>query len=360
MANEALVASALVVVVSLAVTAVVTAMLIPFLKRIKVSQEINELAPGTHSIKSGTPTMGGTAILCGLTAGCAATHIMFSYSGSLFLMLGLTLVTGAVGILDDMRKITKRKNLGLRARNKFILQLAVGLACAVYAVNVANRGTSIILPFAWKSVDIGIWIYPYIVFIFVAMVNAVNLTDGLDGLASSTSCVAAIFFPVLVTVGLGINIVQGEAGPSIPQVPVSYLMFPAIVGSCLGFLIFNRYPAKIFMGDTGSLTLGAALAVGGIFTHMELLLPIVGLIFVIEALSVVIQVGSYKLRNGKRVFKMAPLHHHFELSGWHEKKVVNVFMTATLVICLLCAVILVLQVRGIGLSDAAINEMILS
>jgi phospho-N-acetylmuramoyl-pentapeptide-transferase len=209
----------------------------------------------------------------------------------------------------------------------------------------ADMGTYIIIPFVWKAVNIGWWIFPYLIFIIVAMTNAVNLTDGLDGLASGTSFTVAIFYPVFSLLGFGIAFLRnGELEvENITRAMTDAMIYPAIAGACIGFMIFNRYPAKIFMGDTGSLALGAGLSVGAIFTHMDLLLPIVGIIFVIEALSVIIQVASYKLRNGKRVFKMAPLHHHFELSGWHEKKIVAVFVTVTFIMCAVCTVVLVIQ-----------------
>ena len=331
--------------VSLAVTVVVTAMLIPYLRKIKGTQAIYELAPEVHKQKSGTPTMGGIAILCGTAAGCVSAMLVLGFSANLLFILGITLVFGGVGMLDDLKKITKRRNLGLRARHKLMLQIVLALACAFYFILVADMGTYIILPFVWKAVNIGPWMYAYITFIVVAMVNAVNLTDGLDGLASGVSFVVTIFFPIFVLLGFALSLVRsGELViENISRDMTDAMIFPAIAGACIGFLFFNRHPAKIFMGDTGSLAIGGGLSAGAIFAHMELLLPIVGLIFVLEALSVVIQVGSYKLRNGKRVFKMAPLHHHFELSGWHERKVVTVFVTVSFALCAVCAVVLIMQ-----------------
>jgi len=336
--------------VSLAVTAAVTAALIPYLKKVKSTQEIYELAPEEHKQKSGTPTMGGLAMLCGIACGCAASMIMLGFSITLVFILGMTLVFGGIGMLDDLKKITKRQNLGLRARHKLILQIVLALAFAIYFVLLADKGTYIILPFIWKAVNIGPWMYPYIVFIIVAMVNAVNLTDGLDGLASGVSFGVSIFFPVFALLGFSLSLVQNGSLiiDNINRNMTDAMIFPAIAGACIGFLFFNRHPAKIFMGDTGSLALGGGLAVGAICSHMELLLPLAGLIFVVEALSVIIQVGSYKLRHGKRVFKMAPLHHHFELSGWREKKVVTVFVSITFILCAVCAVVLIAQSAAIG------------
>ena len=336
--------------VSALVTAAVTAALIPYLKRVRSTQEINDLAPEEHKQKSGTPTMGGIAILCGVAAGCVAAMAVLGFSANLAFILGITLVVGGVGMLDDLKKITRRQNLGLRARHKLALQIVLALACAFYYVQVADMGTWIILPFAWKAVNIGLWMYPYIVFIVVAMVNAVNLTDGLDGLASGVSFVVALFFPIFAMLGFGLSLVRnGELViESISRDMTDAMIFPALAGACIGFLFFNRYPAKIFMGDTGSLAIGGGLATGAIFSHMELMLPVAGLIFLLEALSDVIQVGSYKLRQGKRVFRMAPLHHHFELSGWHERKVVSVFVTVAFVLCAACTAVLILQGAASG------------
>jgi phospho-N-acetylmuramoyl-pentapeptide-transferase len=309
------------------------------------------LAPEEHRQKSGTPTMGGIAMLCGTAAGCIAAMIALGFSTNLLFILGITLVIGGIGLLDDMKKISKKHNLGLRARHKLALQIVLALACAFYYIAVADMGTFIIIPFVWKAVNIGLWMYAYIVFVVVAVVNAVNLTDGLDGLASGTSFVVTIFFPIFALLGFALSLLRNEALSilNISRNMTDAMIFPALAGACIGFLFFNRYPAKIFMGDTGSLALGGGIAVGAIFSHMELLLPIAGFVFVIEALSDIIQVGSYKLRGGKRVFKMAPIHHHFELSGWHEKKVVTVFVTVAFALCAACAVALILQtIRAAG------------
>jgi len=336
--------------VSLAVTATVTSALIPYLKRVKSTQEIYELAPEEHKLKSGTPTMGGLAMLCGIAAGCLAAMIVMGFSLTLVFILGMTLVFGGIGMLDDLKKITKRQNLGLRARHKLILQIVLALAFAIYFVLLADKGTYIVLPFVWKAVNIGPWMYPYIVFIVVAMVNAVNLTDGLDGLASGVSFGVSIFFPVFALLGFSLALVNNGAlvVDNISRNMTDAMIFPAIAGACIGFLFFNRNPAKIFMGDTGSLAIGGGLAVGAICSHMELLLPIVGFIFVLEAVSVIIQVSFFKLSHGKRVFKMAPIHHHFELSGWREKKVVTVFVSITFVLCAICAIVLIVQSTSIG------------
>jgi phospho-N-acetylmuramoyl-pentapeptide-transferase len=327
-------------------TALVTKQLIPFLKRVKSTQTIHEDVPENHQAKSGTPTMGGIAIIIGIVAGCAAAMAIVEFSLNLIVILLVVVVFGLVGFLDDVQKVINKRNLGLTARQKILLQFAAALVIALYYVYVADLGTNIVVPFVWKSVDVGLWIIPYIVFVMVAMVNAVNLTDGLDGLAAGITTTVSLFFPVFTVLGLALggNVILGAAeGTLILNGVVDAMFFASLAGACLGFLIFNKHPAKIFMGDTGSLALGGGVAVAAIFTHMELLLPIAGLIFVLEALSVVLQVGSYKLRHGKRIFKMAPLHHHYELSGWPERKVVTVFISITLVLSVAITAVMMFQ-----------------
>ena len=227
---------------------------------------------------------------------------------------------GAIGFIDDYNKIAKKQNEGLTPKQKLLLQVLFGVALAVFMM--IKEGTTVLIPFARVTVDMG-WLYiPFIVFIEVAMANAVNLTDGLDGLSSSTSAIVACTFAIIgMTVGTG-NEAMAVAGQ-------------AVFGALLGFLLYNRYPAQIFMGDTGSMALGGVLSAMAIVGHVEWLLPIAGMIYVIETLSVIIQVTYFKKTGGKRVFRMAPIHHHFELGGWHETKVVRVFCLFTLVCCVI-------------------------
>ena len=341
-------------IIAFCVTALFTWKLIPALKKVDTTQTILDDAPERHQEKSGTPTMGGLAIIFGLLVGSAVSMILNGFSSNLTVVLILVLVFGGVGFLDDYTKVAKKRNLGLRAREKLALQIFFSLAFAIYYVFVAKMGTQIIIPFIWKSVNIGYWIIPYIIFIMVAMVNAVNLTDGLDGLAAGVSTAISLFFPLITILGsgLGYEIFVHASGSGVQFVLLDSMrdsiFFAALAGACMGFLVFNRYPAKIFMGDTGSLAIGGGIAAAAIITHMELMLPILGLVFVVEALSDIIQVGSYKYRNGKRVFKMAPIHHHFELSGWHEKKVVFVFVTFTAVLCVISIVIMFIQVGNVN------------
>jgi phospho-N-acetylmuramoyl-pentapeptide-transferase len=335
-------------ITALAVSAICVRLLIPYLVRKKTTQSIYELAPKTHRAKSDTPTMGGIGILAGLAAGTGAVMALTGFSLNLVVCYAVSFVFGIIGFADDITKVLKHRNLGLTASQKLVCQFVVSLLFALYFDLVANRGTEILIPFAWKWVDISWFIYPYIIFIIMAMVNSVNLTDGLDGLAGGVSFAVSGFYPVLTVASLtlGGTTYLSAAGGSVTVLrgdTNDAFFLAALSGACFGFLIFNRHPAKIFMGDTGSLAIGGGLAACAILLHTELLLPFAGFIFVAEALSDIIQVGSYKLRHGKRVFKMAPLHHHFELSGWKETKVVGVFIGATVIICLMLFAVMVIQ-----------------
>jgi phospho-N-acetylmuramoyl-pentapeptide-transferase len=266
-------------------------------------------------VKSGTPTMGGLAIIGAVAAAC------LSAGGSgrdLLVILGAFGAFGALGFLDDFVKITMKRNLGLTAKQKLLLQTLFAVVLAAYQARYSVYGTRIAVPFLDEVVDFGIWYVPFIAFVVVAMVNSVNLTDGLDGLASGVTMIAALFLAIVGTV-------YGS--------PSAALFCSALAGSCFGFLLFNKHPARVFMGDTGSLALGGGLAAAAVFMNVVLLLPFIGGFYVAEALSVILQVLSYKTR-GKRIFKMAPLHHHFELSGWKETKIVAVFWAVTLFLCL--------------------------
>ncbi|GHU65414.1 phospho-N-acetylmuramoyl-pentapeptide-transferase [Clostridia bacterium] len=331
-------------------TAILTSVLIPILKKARTTQTTYEFAPEEHKAKSGTPTMGGIAILIGTVAGSGVSMILHGFSQNLLVILIAFVVFALIGVVDDWQKITRRRNLGLRARHKLALQIIASLVVAIWYLIPAKMGTWIILPFSWKAVDIGPFMVFYIVFIIIAMANAVNLTDGLDGLASGTTFVISIFFPVFAMLGFSLSLLRnGEfAILNITQNLGDAMFFAALAGACIGFLFFNRHPAKIFMGDTGSLAIGGGIAACAIFTRMELLLPIVGFVFVAEVLSDIIQVSVFKLAHGKRVFKMAPLHHHFELSGWHEKKIVAVFVSTTFILCVICAAVLIVQTSVIA------------
>ncbi|MBQ6500969.1 MAG: phospho-N-acetylmuramoyl-pentapeptide-transferase [Mogibacterium sp.] len=318
---------ALIAAVAFAVSMLVTARLIPFMKHKQFGQFIREEGPQAHLSKAGTPTMGGIAFIIGITAAMVVSMFMKGSMTSEKIAILLSMFAfGAIGFIDDYNKVAKKQNEGLTPKQKLILQLVFGIALAIYMMTKA--GTTMLIPFFGRTVDFGIMYIPFVVFIEVAMANAVNLTDGLDGLASSTSSIVACTFAIVGMTVHGGNEPMAVAGQ-------------AVFGALLGFLLYNHYPAKIFMGDTGSMALGGVLSAMAIVGHMEWLLPIAGLIYVIEALSVIIQVTYFKKTGGKRVFRMAPIHHHFELGGWHETKVVRVFCLFTFV----CCVIAFLSVR---------------
>lgn len=310
----------IIVLAAFAVGTIATKLLIPMLQRLKTGQNIREDGPQSHLSKAGTPSMGGIAII--LSAVLVAT-VALAVTDRLGLEYGLIMfsfvVFGALGFWDDFIKILKKHNLGLRAWQKLAAQIIIGFVIAYFVANHTANGTTVFIPFVKSYVDFGIWYIPFIAFTIIAMTNAVNLTDGLDGLAGGVTALVAFFFAIAANVFFA---------------PASAAFCAALSGACLGFLVFNHYPAKLFMGDTGSLALGGGLAAAAIVSNLTLLLPIAGLIYVLEALSVIIQVGSFKTR-GKRVFRMAPLHHHFELGGMKETKVVAMFYLASLVFCLI-------------------------
>ena len=279
---------------------------IPLLKKLKARQSIREEGPKSHRIKSGTPTMGGLFMLLS-----AVLVVIFNkmIDPSVLWLLFLTLGHGLLGFLDDFIKAEKKRNLGLTAKQKMLGQIILAVLFCWGVVDTLHLPYSIAIPFTHTDISIGLLYYPFVVLVIVGASNAVNLTDGLDGLASGC-CVIAFSAYAMFCYMTGFN-------------DLGYFII-ILAGSCIGFLFFNYHPAKIFMGDTGSLALGGAIAGISVMTRTELLLIFLGLIFVLEALSVIIQVASFQL-TGKRVFKMSPLHHHFELSGWSEVHVVWAF-----------------------------------
>jgi phospho-N-acetylmuramoyl-pentapeptide-transferase len=281
-------------------------LVIPFLKRLKARQSIREEGPQSHQVKAGTPTMGGimiiTAVLLGTLIGSGLS------TASLNCLLAMT-AFGGIGFLDDYLKVVKKQNMGLRARGKLGLQLLVGLVFAYVLLVYLHRGTELIVPFSGLRLDIGWFYIPLLVVVFIGASNAVNLTDGLDGLAAGVTAI----------VGAGYWLITVMTG-HLTLSPFTASM----IGACLAFLVFNRHPARVFMGDTGSMALGGAVAALAVATRTEIVLILVGGVYVLEALSVMIQVISFKT-TGKRVFLMAPLHHHYELKGWKETRVVWLF-----------------------------------
>ncbi|MBR4862409.1 MAG: phospho-N-acetylmuramoyl-pentapeptide-transferase [Firmicutes bacterium] len=316
-------------VIAFAVSALVVGRLIPFLKKKQFKQYVREEGPQSHLKKTGTPSMGGIGIISGAVI---AALIMGLVTGTLSLNtlmpMAAMLLYALIGFIDDYEKAIKKNNLGLNAKQKLVMQFGFSLAVALYAYFFSGgagvSSSSIWIPLFNVYLELGILYIPFVVFVMIAFSNAVNLTDGLDGLASGITALVAFF---MVTAGLAFGF-TGEV-----------LFFGGIAGGCLGFLLYNRNPAKIFMGDTGSMALGGALAAGGIMMKLEFILAVAGLIYVMEALSVIIQVGVFK-KTGKRVFKMAPLHHHFELCGMTEQKVVFMFWGITLGFCLLATLIM--------------------
>ena len=299
-------------VIAAAVVLIIGPFAIPMLHKLKFGQSIRTEGPKSHQVKSGTPTMGGIFMVIGIVAATLAcaelnTEILLA----LFILIGHFIL----GFLDDYIKVVKKRNLGLKARQKLFGQILISIVTIYFATEELGIQTTLWIPIIDEHYDLGALYYVLVLLVIVGASNAVNLTDGLDGLASGCMAIASSCYGVIC-------LITGHYELAI--------FCAAIVGACLGFLKFNFHPARIFMGDTGSLALGGAFAAMGILTHTELLLPVVGLVFVCEALSVILQVISFQT-TGKRIFRMAPLHHHFELGGWKELKVVFVFWTAGLI-----------------------------
>ena len=287
------------------VCALIGPILIPYLHKLKFGQSIRECGPASHMKKSGTPTMGGLMMLAALVLAL----LWGSFTPHIIIALVLTLGHALIGFLDDYIKVVMKRNLGLTAKQKFLLQFILAGAY-VYFAETHLQNTSLWIPLVNMNLDFG-WAYYALAFILlVGTTNAVNLTDGLDGLVSFVSIPVTLAFAFIAYMQ-GMLDVSGFA--------------LGLTGACLGFLLFNRHPAQVFMGDTGSLALGGGIAALALLTHTELLLVIIGGVYVAEAMSVIIQVTYFRLTGGKRIFRMSPLHHHYELGGWNEVKVVRVF-----------------------------------
>ena len=316
---------------SFAVTVIIVPLLIPYLKRLKFGQEILEIGPSWHKKKEGTPTMGGLAFIAG-TAAAGAAALFIKFDLRLLMMILTSLGFGLVGFTDDYIKVVKKRNLGLTARQKFLLQAILAVIYVVVLRQTGNLDNHIVIPFMKGTVEINRFLYVLLVlFVVMGTVNAVNLTDGIDGLASGITAVVLLFF---TAVSVLLSDLSGAW----------YAL--AVLGGCLAFLIFNKYPARVFMGDTGSLFLGGSLSVLAVGLKMPLVLIIVGFVYLFETLSVIIQVTSFKL-TGKRVFKMTPIHHHFEMCGWKEKKIVGVFTAVTALLCIAGILAVMPYIQGI-------------
>ena len=321
-------------VVGLVITAAFGPLFIPWLHKLKFGQEIREEGPKWHQKKSGTPTMGGIMFIVGIGVAVVATLVLSAVKGTLdtvfvkgcLLPYLIALGFGAIGFVDDYIKVVKKRNLGLTPIQKFSMQLGLAVVYigALYLMGVLE--TDIYIPFVRHTIELPMWLYiPFVLFIIVGVVNAVNLTDGLDGLAATVTAVVAFFM------AFSAYVVFDAEGLSVFSI--------AVLGGMLGFLVYNRYPAKVFMGDTGSLFLGAAVALMAIDLKIEIYLILMGFIYFAETFSVIIQTSYFKYTKkkygeGRRVFKMTPIHHHFEMCGWDEKKIVRVFSLLTALLCI--------------------------
>ncbi|SES62421.1 phospho-N-acetylmuramoyl-pentapeptide-transferase [[Clostridium] polysaccharolyticum] len=304
------------VLISFAISVVLSPVFIPFLKKLKFGQFVRDEGPESHLKKAGTPTMGGLIILCSIVV----TSLFYVREDKEIIpVLFATLGFGLVGFLDDYIKVVMKRSLGLRPWQKFLAQVVVTAVFYLYTSSKCNLGTDTIIPF-YGLVTLPSWLYVTLMFfVIIGTVNGANFTDGLDGLASSvTVCIATFFAVIAIGTGNGIA-------------PITC----AVTGSLLGFLVYNVYPARVFMGDTGSLALGGFVAAAAYMLKMPFFILIVAFIYLAEVLSVMIQVSYFKISHGKRIFKMAPIHHHFELCGWSETRVVAIFSIVTGLLCLI-------------------------
>ena len=318
MVNETILA----VIIAFAVSAALCPVVIPFLHRLKFGQQVRDDGPQAHLKKQGTPTMGGLIILTGIVI--SSLFYIRSYP-KIIPVLFVTVGFGIIGFLDDYIKIIMKRSEGLKPGQKLLGQIVITGIFAYYLITSGEVGTSMLIPFSRAVfgkryyLELGWFFIPALFFIVLGTDNGVNFTDGLDGLCTSVTILVATFFTV-VAIGesSGISPITG-----------------AVVGSLLGFLLFNVYPARVFMGDTGSLALGGFVASSAFMMRMPVFIAIVGLIYLVEVLSVIIQITYFKKTGGKRFFMMAPIHHHFELCGWPETKVVAIFSIITAILCLI-------------------------
>lgn len=315
-----------ILLISFVVAIVLGVIIIPILKKLKVGQIERDDGPKSHLKKQGTPTMGGIIMMITMILSVTGAYIYLVSTGKMDIankilpMLILTLGFGVIGFIDDFKKLVLKNTKGLKPSYKMLGLLVISVAFVIYLTQGIHLGTETYIPIAKTYIDIPIYLYiPFAIIVILATTNAINLTDGIDGLASSVS---AIIVTTLTIIGIQL------------QLPEVSIFGSIIVGAILGFLVFNLHPAKVFMGDTGSLLIGGVISAIALYIKMPILLILIALIPVLETLSVIIQVAYFK-KTGKRVFKMTPIHHHFELSGWKENKVVIVFSLITLVLCII-------------------------
>ena len=310
--------------VSFIATVLLSIFVIPILKKLKVGQMERDDGPESHLKKQGTPTMGGIIIAIGIIIGTIGGCIYYAskepeVAKNILPLLFITVGFGIIGFIDDYKKLVLQDTKGLKPAYKILGLLIIAVAYTLYLINGVKIGTETFIPFSKNYLNMSIGLYiPFVIFVMLGTTNAVNLTDGIDGLSTSVS---AIITTCLTVIAIILDVKEVVVFGSI------------IVGACLGFLIFNLNTAKVFMGDTGSLLLGGVISAIALYLKMPLILLLIAFIPVIETISVVLQVVYFKITGGKRLFKMAPLHHHFELSGWKENKVVSIFCLITLVLC---------------------------
>ena len=312
MVNETILA----VIIAFVISAILCPIVIPFLHKLKFGQQVRDDGPQAHLKKQGTPTMGGLVILSSIII----TSLLYIRDYPRIIpVLFVTVGFGVIGFLDDYIKIVMKRSEGLKPGQKMAGQVVITGIFAHYIITSGEIGTGMLIPFIGSVMVLPVWLFvPALFFIVLGTDNGVNFTDGLDGLCTSVTILVATFFTIVAIVeNSGISPITG-----------------AVVGSLLGFLLFNVYPARVFMGDTGSLALGGFVASSAFMMQMPLYIAVVGLIYLVEVLSVIIQVTYFKKTHGKRIFKMAPIHHHFELCGWSETRVVAIFSIITAILCL--------------------------
>lgn len=315
-----------VLLVSFAISIILGIITIPILRKLKVGQIERDDGPASHLKKQGTPTMGGIIMIIAMIIMVTGAYVYLTcnqqseLANKLLPILLLTIGFGLIGFIDDFKKLVLKNTKGLKPSYKMLGLLIISVAYVIYLVYGLNIGTDTYIPFIKQSINIPVYLYiPFAIIVILATTNAINLTDGIDGLSSSVS---TIIITCLTIVGIALKVEEIGIFGSI------------VIGAVLGFLMFNLHPAKVFMGDTGSLLLGGVISSMALYVKMPLLLIIIAFVPVIETLSVIIQVAYFK-KTGNRIFKMAPIHHHFELSGWKENKVVIVFSLLTLVLCVI-------------------------
>lgn len=298
-------------------------LVIPMLRRLKFGQNVRDDGPQTHLVKQGTPTMGGIMILLSLVV----TALLWGRADYTFTLIALcmSILFGCLGFMDDFIKVVKKRSLGLKAWQKIAGQFLLALGFSFWLYFTDGVGSTLFL----DRMDLGVFYIPFAMFVIIAIVNSVNLIDGLDGLSSSVTGTYSIFTAALLV--MFVLTTNDMDVATAARMNAMAAFSAALAGACLGFLVHNAYPAKVFMGDAGAFTLGGAIAAVALLTRTTLLVPLMGICYVMTSVSVILQVGSYKLRNKKRIFKMAPLHHHFEQGGVPETRIVSMYQIVTLI-----------------------------